>query len=283
MNPNSLYREFDTPVIVRHHRKEDTFIAVPHLHSQYEIYYHIHGGQSFFVDNTFYTCEPHSVFLIPNTQIHKVTTDKNIPYERCIINLHPEIVEKLSSLPNLQGSRLSFLREAGQDGRTHKIGLSDAQHIEFLHKIDTYITRESTAGDLEKLILLLEILRFLEDNYRPADDTPTTAQPLVFSDQVIAFIEQNPAGVESLDPIAAGLYVSKNTLCTKFKAETGLTVNHYLILRKIAEAKKLLYQHHSVKEACFRAGFQSYSAFVRAFKEYEGILPGSLNRLSPPL
>lgn len=279
MDFNSLYRDYDSPVIVCHHRKEDSFITVPHLHSQYEIYYNISGGRSFFINNSFYLCEPHSVFLIPNTHIHKVTTDKNAPYERCIINIDKEITDKIATLPNMKNLGIDFLY-APENGGTHKILLTETEHNTFLKLIDSYI--ETSESELSKLIKLLEILKFIEKRYNP-DKKSETSAPIVFSDKVIATIEENPTNQYSLNKIASMLYVSENYLCTKFKAETGITVNNYLVLRKFAEAKKLLHQGYSVKEACFNAGFSNYASFIRTFKEKEGISPGKLKSLSPPL
>ena len=279
MKYQSIYRDYNSPVIVCHHRKEDSFISVPHLHSQYEIYYNISGGRSFFINNSFYTCEPHSLFLIPNTQIHKVTTDKNVPYERCIINIDKEITDKISLLPNMRNYGLTFLYAPEGKG-PHKILLNDSDHRTFLKLIDNYI--QNTNSELTKLIQLLEILRFIECRYNP-DTTYKSAESLVFSDKVIATIEQSPTAQYTLGKLASMLYVSENYLCTKFKSETGITVNNYLLLRKFAEAKKMLYSGYTVKEACFASGFRNYPSFIRTFKEKEGISPGKLKHLSPPL
>ncbi|MFR8976128.1 MAG: helix-turn-helix domain-containing protein, partial [Eubacteriales bacterium] len=68
-----------------------------------------------------------------------------------------------------------------------------------------------------------------------------------------------------------------------FKEEFGLTPENYLIVRKIAEAKKYLYMGASVKEACFLSGFHNYSNFIRTFKNFEGYSPGNLEKLTDPL
>ena len=44
-----IYKEMNKPVIVYRNYGEYPFIPIPHLHSQYEIYYNIQGGRSFFV------------------------------------------------------------------------------------------------------------------------------------------------------------------------------------------------------------------------------------------
>ena len=46
----SLYRDAPSPVIVYHNKNERPHVDVPHLHSQYEIYYNIDGAKGFFAD-----------------------------------------------------------------------------------------------------------------------------------------------------------------------------------------------------------------------------------------
>lgn len=282
-NNYSLYRDLSSPVIVCHHTKEDSFISIPHLHSQYEIYYNIKGAQSFFINKTFYRCEPHTIFVIPNTHIHKVVVEKDIPYERCIININAEIISAIGSLPNMTFSRLSWLQGAGTKN-SHKITLDDQTHQEFTSLIDDYIKEESSSSELTQLIRLLELLRFVEEKFNQQKDDPVpVCEPTTLSDKVIRFIEQDPTRQLSNTDIAKALFIHENYLCTKFKAETDMTINHYIILRKIAEAKKLLYQGASVKEACYGSGFQNYSNFIRTFKSREGYPPSQLTQLTTPL
>lgn len=281
--PYSLYRDLSAPVIVCHHTREDSFISIPHLHSQYEIYYNIKGGQSFFINNTFYRCEPHSLFLIPNTHIHKVVVEKNTPYERCIININMDIISSISALPNMINSKLNWMKSAGST-KSHKIILESDAHQKFMALIDDYIKHEGVASELLQLIGLLKILNFLEEQFNlQKNETIPVCEPDTLSDKVIRFIEQNLTNLLSIKDIANALYIHENYLCTKFKQETDMTINNYIILRKIAEAKKLLYNGYTVKEACYQSGFQNYSNFIRTFRNKEGYPPSKLTNLTTPL
>ena len=86
-----------------------------------------------------------------------------------------------------------------------------------------------------------------------------------------------------ISEIAETLFVNESYFSKLFKEEFGLTPENYLIVRKIAEAKKYLEMGASVKEACFLSGFHNYSNFIRTFKNFEGYSPGNLEKLTDPL
>ena len=59
-----------------------------------------------------------------------------------------------------------------------------------------------------------------------------------------------------------------------FKQQTGYTPAQYLRLYRIEKAKELLlYTNYNVLEIALQVGYNSHSAFSRAFKDSEGISP----------
>ena len=100
--------------------------------------------------------------------------------------------------------------------------------------------------------------------------------------KALLVIEENFRDIKVSD-IAKKLFISNSHFSKLFAAECGVTPLNYLLLRKIAEAKKYLYMGISVKEACLLFGFSDYSNFIRTFKNIEGCSPGSFEMLSKPL
>lgn len=279
----SLYRELASPVVVYHNSGERPFIAVPHLHSQVEIYYNIRGGQSFFVNNIFYPCGPNDLFVVPQTQIHKAVVEKNITYERCIINIDTAILSSINHLPNMHYRPLGWLNEVGKI-KPHKVHLNDREHKLFLDLIKSYNKLEEGEDEIMLLIALLKILRFVGALYAKSSSADfERCTPASWSDKAISYIECNVKDKFSIKEVAQKLFVNENYLCAKFKEETDMTINRYIILRKVAEAKRLLYSGASVKEACNGAGLHDYSNFIRTFRKEEGISPSKLRKLTDPL
>ena len=278
-----IYKEMNKPVIVYRNYGEYQFIPIPHLHSQYEIYYNIQGGRSFFVNKLFYRCEPHSLFVIPSTQIHKASIDPDVIYDRCIINIDDTIISTLNGLSNMQSHPLAWMNEIGVT-RPHKVILTEEEHERFVKLIDDYSSPKVEKDELAQLVRLLDIFVFVRNRFRRhAADSTAVVAPETWSDKAIQYIESEFTNDLSIREIANKLFINENHLCTIFKAETGLTINKYIILRKIAEAKRLLYYGYSVKEVCTRSGFNDYSNFIRTFKKTEGTSPSKLHKLTDPL
>ena len=68
-----------------------------------------------------------------------------------------------------------------------------------------------------------------------------------------------------------GTYISR---CVK--KFSGLSIQQYIIAKKIALACKLLREGYSPSDACFMSGFNNYSNFSRTFAKYVGKSPKQL-------
>lgn len=268
-----IFRDNKLAVSVLHSIDVNQFVTVPHLHYHYEIYYNINGGKSFFIENEFYECEPHDLFVIPKTHIHKLVADKNVPYERCVIHIDDEIISSVNAMPQMNSS-LSWLDEIGIR-YPYKVNLTPEKHLKFMMHIREYERLDETHNELLLYSKLFEILAFARTEFSRSEGVPVrSAVPESWSDKALGYIEKNFRKISVLG-IASSLYVNEDYLNKVFKAETGITLNNYIILRKIAEAKKLLYLGHSVKETCVLSGFNDYANFIRTFKRIEGCSPGS--------
>lgn len=274
----TLFRDYTEPVIVYHNRGETPFVKIPHLHSQYELCYNIFGAQSFFIAGKFYKCRPHDLFLIPKTQIHKLSAMQNVTYERCILNISPSVVEAINSNP-LVTQPLTWLDKAG-NGMPHRANLDEGQNIEFLRLCESWAKEKDS---LKKTAILLCLLSICHDAFLNVEDTGEDDYiPETLSDKAIALIERDFNNITP-EQISKALFVSEDYLCRIFHDETGVGIGKYITLRKLAEAKKLLFLGKSVKEACNLCGFGDYSSFIRTFKRTEGYPPGKLENLSAPL
>lgn len=74
--------------------------------------------------------------------------------------------------------------------------------------------------------------------------------------------------------IASYLGKSRGSLTTEFKKQTGMNLSDFIKLKKVQEAKELLYGTNKVlSEISYFLGFSSQSHFCRFFKEMTGITP----------
>ena len=274
----SIYREDLTPVVVAHLVGKQPYISPPHLHDYIEFYYNIKGCRRYLVNNRYYRCEKNDLFIVPRLQIHKALLNSENEYERCIISLSSEMIEKLKALPNMQSN--PFRAIFSDDVISHKTHLSGDEHNLFIDLISFY---NAENDETEKFVILLKILKFICNKFEKDTVFDQNFAPETEADQILDFIERNFKTQVSVSQIAKDMAVSDAQLYRLFTKETGMTIKEYLTTRRIAEAKKMLQLGYSVKQACFGSGFNDYSNFIKSFKKLEGYTPGQIEELNPPL
>ena len=275
-NNVSMYRESSPTAIVYHNKNEIPSMNIPHLHSQYEIYYNISGADGFFFDKKYFSCVGNDLFVVPKVCVHKALIRPNTPYERCIISIDSQIISAINSMPHINGS-LSWMEHVG-DSLTGKVNLNDEEHKAFMKLVRRY---NETEDELYRFSVLSEILSFVSHLFKTTPPVlPQTPDSML--GKALLVIEENFRDIKVSD-IAKKLFISNSHFSKMFTMECGVTPLNYLLLRKVAEAKKYLYMGISVKEACLLSGFSDYSNFIRTFKNIEGCSPGSFEMLSKPL
>lgn len=93
-------------------------------------------------------------------------------------------------------------------------------------------------------------------------------------DRVFEFIEANYNKGITLCDVARAVGYSPAYLTNKVKKETGLTVNRWIIERRMAEALVLLRNtDYSVEQIAMTIGYQNTCHFFRQFRQYKGTTP----------
>ena len=89
------------------------------------------------------------------------------------------------------------------------------------------------------------------------------------------FIDSRYADPElDLSAIAETVPVTANHLEKLFRKELGMSINKYLLHRRLAQASLLLTSSGmTVREAAFASGFNSPNYFTRIFRKTHGITP----------
>lgn len=273
----ALLRDCPSDITVKLKEQNLSGSINPHLHTEYEIYYSINGAKGFFVDEGYYGCEPHDMFIVGRMHIHKVTVADPEKYARCVISIDTTIIEKIRTLLS-DTTALDFLDKIG-DSLPAKVHLSHEAHEIFMLHVKEYLRLEQSEEHLLMTAKLFEILAFIKHVFVASNDEVCEISPETWAEKAIYYIEKNFRECQSTD-VAKALCVNENYVSRVFKNETGSSLNNYIIRRKIAEAKKLLYHGSSVKEACVKSGFGDCSNFIRTFKKFTGMPPGAMKRKS---
>ena len=90
---------------------------------------------------------------------------------------------------------------------------------------------------------------------------------------LMKYIEENLRNTLKITDLCQIVYMSKPSLFRTFKNEFGISPIEFVIRERIRLAKNLLGSQNSIKESCFKSGFNNLHYFVRTFKRVEGITP----------
>lgn len=96
-----------------------------------------------------------------------------------------------------------------------------------------------------------------------------------YSNKVMGYIDANYMNDISIAGIAHNLNVNRKYLARIFKDKSGMTMQQYLIKKRMSEAKKFLKAGYTVEEAAYMSGYSDSFAFSKMFKKTYGKSPVS--------
>lgn len=269
----------DSAVYFSHQCTEhtDPSLFERHCHNRCELLCVLRGKGQYIVEGARFPLLPHSLFLFRTGEYHYVCPDGDEPYERFVVNFHPDILfGGAAALPMLfaRGRRVSrgvyFPPERLPEEVIDAFYLLEsAENEERAGHL-----RPEEAGDL-RAATLTQILLFLSAAH--TGDTEDEDRPEAASEVVAHALSQlNDRLSErlTLASVAAGCHVSPSYLCRVFRAVTGVTVQEYLCEKRMALARRLLAQGMPPTAVAYEVGYRDYSAFYRAFRRNTGRSPG---------
>ncbi|HEY9603345.1 MAG TPA: helix-turn-helix domain-containing protein [Allocoleopsis sp.] len=119
----------------------------------------------------------------------------------------------------------------------------------------------------------------------PTDTVKLTVPQSIFPsnpklNQIFDFIETNYHQSIALSDVARAVGYSSAYLTDLVRRQTGKTVNHWIIERRIAEARRLLLEtEQTVHEIAEAVGYQNVGHFFRQFRQYHQTTPQAWRNL----
>lgn len=131
-------------------------------------------------------------------------------------------------------------------------------------------TASELSAEISSAQLIVEILSLLllDITERHTENHPGHQKMA----QVRQYLDEHYMEKFSLDALSEEFFISKFHLSREFRTLYGITLNHYVIARRITLAKKLLrFTDHTLEEIAVSCGFYDASHLNRQFKKSEGI------------
>lgn len=126
--------------------------------------------------------------------------------------------------------------------------------------------------------LLMYIIRLYEKEIKHETVTSTKNEVI---DDLLKFISTNFGSRLTLDYLAAYAHLSPEYLSRYFKRRTGMNISDYITRVRIDKAKyRLRTNNWAINDICEYCGYQSISAFQKAFKKAVGMSAGEYRKKS---
>lgn len=91
---------------------------------------------------------------------------------------------------------------------------------------------------------------------------------------VCSLLRGSLANPPTIGELAASLYLSRTTLCARFRCETGMSIGDALAHLRVEEAKSLLSRTgRTLGDVAHAVGYRHQSSFTTAFRQATGVTP----------
>lgn len=252
------------------HEKHSSKVEISyHQHEHYELLFHIAGNVTFYACGNDYSLYPGDIMLIRPGELHRQVFEGEHGFDMMTVLVNPSFVEKLSTKqPNVNG----FFEIVSERNSIHIHPDKDRSD-----SIKSAVTKLERAYNSSKGILkydyFIEFIFMLNSLFTDSDSRLSVLRSNPKISSILDFIDNNLNHDLSLDVIADKFFISKYHLLREFTKYTGCTLHQYILQERLAMAKKLIDNGHTLDMVYKKCGFDSYSTFCNAFKKRFGIAP----------
>ena len=264
-----------SPTFEIFHYRDAKFEGVAvHQHDFYEVYFFISGNVEYSVEGKSYLLKKGDIMLINPLELHqpRIAPDQNV-YERIVLWINKNYLSRLCT----NNTSLSQCFDNTNPQHTNLLRLSKAQQSYFLTKLRELLEENSSKDYGSDLAAQAILTRFLVELNRLTlsmdrkienDKSSTTLIP-----DILSYINQHYCEKISLSSIADEFFISKYYLSHAFNGVVGTSVNRYITLKRLINAKQMLSSGIKPTTAAIHCGFNDYAGFYRAFTAEYGITP----------
>lgn len=214
----------------------------PAVRTNYLIHYVVSGCGTLFAPKGEYKIRSGQLFLIKPGEINTYTADKVNPWDYIWIEFSGQAAKILENVEN---------------------PVIDCDGAPFLRLYD--LKKRSIFREEYAISELFLILTYFFDKNQPQD----------FVSKIKNYISANYMQEIKISKISKDFGYSRQHIARVFKADTGMTVQEYLIKTRLENSLKFLKDGFSIQETAYLCGYGDAFNFSRAFKAHFGKTPSN--------
>lgn len=242
-----------------------------HYHEFCKILLLLSGSGGYYIDGQRYLLQTGDIVLLDCRSIHRPELDPGTPYERIIIYISPEYLQRFSTPECSLQSIFS-----GEKGPVLRLREAQRRKVfQLAASLEEDLAREDFGREILCDAGLLRLLVEIGRTMRQGDVHGTS--PVMPKNErireIIRHIDRHLTEDIDIDELAQTFFISKFHMMRLFRQETGTTIHLYITQKRLLMARSLIDGGMRATEACYRCGFRSYSSFTRACSKHFGTTP----------
>ena len=232
-----------------------------HYHAFDKLILLLGGKVTYVVEGVTYFLQPWDLLLVGHDLIHRPIIDPAEPYERVVIWLGREWLERRSDPGEALDTCFDTTRERG----FHLLRFDAERRLHYMQRIQQLeeALRDRSFGaarmadtlcqqmliDVNRDVLRSRTAQEERDSYR--------VDPKM--EEVLRYILDHLGEELTVESLSKRFFISRYYLMHRFKAVTGYTVHQYISQKRLLRAGELIRAGVPVMKAAEQAGFEEYS------------------------
>lgn len=240
----------------------------PHFlshHPHIEFLFFTHGCGQCLIDAIAYPFQAHSLLVVPPNVPHFYQPSQDVPLEGYVLMFLPALLED-------GHKHFRFPRHL-----PHHIELSAAAAAEIELVFRSLYAEQSQARAYSSECIAGELKHLMALVKRASLGKPAKPPINPIIRWAVEHIEANFKNPLAVNTMATQSGFSTGYFEHLFKRHMGMSVKHYILERRVAEARRLLGERppQTAVAVATQSGFGSYRNFCRCFRRFSGVPPST--------
>lgn len=273
---NGIYERQPFELFAYHDNKPLLDHTVFHFHNNYEILLYLRGSLEIYIEQSCYQPVYGTLFVIDTEEVHKGTLLDDGAYERYVIHVSASVIQPL------QGYDVDLFGcfHNHEPGKQNAVVLNQDEIMRFceiFNQLKQILDTEPYGKEVLKISYVTQLMTMINHAFSRTM-TPAASPVSNAASRIMDYVEAHLREPLSLESISAALFMDKYYLAHQFKKQTGDSLYHFILMKRIAMARRFLREGMLVTEACERSGFNNYNNFIRTFRKYVNMSPGEYRK-----
>lgn len=216
------------------------------------------------------------VFVVQPNHAHQYTNAQQLVVSNILFYSDGSIplLDALSQLPayrTLFQLEPAFRQSESTAARLH-LGVDTLRNIILLiTRLENALNSREPSSTALATVCFLQLIRDLCEAYDK--NPPSMGASMMQVSKAISHIEEHFCDPIKIGDMADLVNMSQRSFQRHFQRATGMSAAHYIMRRRIDEARKLLQTGVNVTETAFEVGFEDSNYFSQVFHKITGIPP----------